>query len=186
MKIKSFLFGLPLLAIALLPHLSWADSDCTEQTINAIVKNLGYVDSPNHISDMNCLAKYPVASAGLLTRQLEVVTDIKVTPEQAPEHKQTMHVVWSLRALRYLTGGMDFTASTTASIKTLGKPRWGLLTIRDKKKLTFFGTRMSHDAVYLAPQDVQSEVIKQWNDWYRKDGNNYNYHTAATSADWYF
>lgn len=185
MKLKMLLFvGAALVSVV--PQLTWAGTECTKERVQKLVERLGYDESANHLDDLKCLADYPAESAGLLIAQLHTVVESKIRPEDDSKHQSSMHVIWSIRALRYITGGMDFTSKTSVPMSKLGKPYWSLLTVRNKKELTFFGTRMSHDTVYLAPRDVQLNVIKKWQDWYAVNGQSFAYKSAKESMDWYF
>lgn len=185
MKFK--VFGIvSIILTVFVANASNAEVQCSEGTIEKIIDGLGYDPSSSYAEELRCLAAYPSKSAKLLIAQLHIVSEKKISPEDASTHQSTMHVIWSIRGLRYITGGMDFTSETSVNKNKLGKPYWSLLTIRKKNELTFFGTRMSHDTIYLAPSDVQLSVIKQWKDWYAIDGQTYVYKPAVSNIDWYF
>lgn len=177
-----------LLTYLLFPSFSFgANTTCLRGQVEKIVISLGRKDSSSdNLDSLKCLMTDPANAAQLLIKQLHVVSEKTITPENQSQHEEAMHVVWSLRALRYITGGLDFEGATSYSKSTLGLPRWHLLTIRNQRKLTFFGTRMSHDTVYIAPQDVQSSVIQQWQRWYIANGRNFKYKPADSSMEWYF
>lgn len=90
--------------------------------------------------------------------------------------------VWIVRALRSLTG-LEFRAPTSAHLSANEAHFLGL----DKRRtVTFFGTWMSRDSVWVAPEDAQIAIIKQWREWFTRNGQHYRYVNDRDVNDWYF
>ena len=82
-----------------------------------------------------------------------------------------------IRALRYLTGGMDFCAQSQHrfgnSEEEKNRKYW--LTFAHKECLTFFALWPSRGRLYLAPLDAQKNIINQWQHWYATSGAEFKY-----------
>jgi hypothetical protein len=50
----------------------------------------------------------------------------------------------------------------------------------------FFGTWMSRDRVWVAPEDAQNEIIRQWKQWFARHGNSHRYESNRRVESWYF
>jgi hypothetical protein len=104
----------------------------------------------------------------------------------------TEHVGWSLRALRSLTGGMEFRAKTSHKFGDTVIERNRQEFIGGKQFATdgtvrFFGVWMSRDSLYLAPQDAQRKIIQMWKSWYDSQGKDFVYAPFKDDPDsWYF
>jgi hypothetical protein len=126
-------------------------------------------------ADVRRLAESPEASTKALIEALHTIPD---SEEFAKTDSPSMeHVLWLIRALRYVTGGLDFCA---ASEHTFGSSeeeehREYWLTFHHKGCLTFFGYWMSRDRSYIAPEDAQRDIIDQWRRWYGTFGATYRY-----------
>ncbi|GIW45623.1 MAG: hypothetical protein KatS3mg077_2905 [Candidatus Binatia bacterium] len=132
------------------------------------------------------LWRNPSQAAGCLIGQLRVV-DVAVLQPDEKSNRDALRTLWSLRALRYLTGGKDF-CGPTAHAQELDETRRQFLTIRcgPRGEVSFFGVWMSRDIVYFAPTDAQERIIQQWITWYNADGLRYLYTPARSLDDWYF
>jgi hypothetical protein len=95
------------------------------------------------------------------------------------EHPQ---VVWTVRALRSLTG-LDFRSTTKA---TLTEDEANFFDPDSTGQIPFFGTWMSRDRVWVAPQDAQIAIIKKWRMWFAEHGRRYKYVDDPVAAHWYF
>ena len=127
------------------------------------------------VSDVKQLAMSPRASAELLITGLHVVPD---SERFAKEDNSSMeHVLWLIRALRFVTGNMDFCARSKHvfgnSEEEKNRRYW--LTLHQKNCLAFFGYWMSRDRTYIAPTDAQESIISQWRHWYATNGANFEY-----------
>ena len=90
--------------------------------------------------------------------------------------------VWIVRALRSLTG-LEFRAPMNAHLSANEAHFLGL----DKRgTVKFFGTWMSRDSVWVAPEDAQIAIIRQWREWFTRNGQHYRYVNDRDVDDWYF
>jgi hypothetical protein len=111
---------------------------------------------------------------------------VKITPADEEKQKTAMHVIWCIRALRYLTGGLDFTGRTRYRFKESERERKHFLTIKSETELPFFSVWMSRDTIYIAPLDVQREIIDKWIQWYEEQGKAFPYKASENIDQWYF
>jgi hypothetical protein len=44
---------------------------------------------------------------------------------------------------------------------------------------------MSRDRTWVAPEDAQIAIIKQWQDWFTKRGHNHDYVKDINFDNWY-
>src|SRR4029077_5342611 len=95
---------------------------------------------------------------------------------------KTPQAVWIVRALRSLTG-LDFKAKTRAA---LSSDESHFLDLDTHHRVRFFGTWMSRDSTWVAPEDAQLSIIKQWREWFAQHGHNYKYPNNKDFDDWYF
>jgi hypothetical protein len=143
-------------------------------TLEQRVARLG-AQGNDDAGDVKQLAKTPGASAKLLVAGLHTISD---SEESAKVDESSIeHVLWLIRGLRYITGGLDFCAQSKHSFGNSEeeKNRRYWLTFHHKECLTFFGYWMSRDRIYIAPQDAQKNIIDQWQHWYATSGASYDY-----------
>lgn len=152
-----------------------------------IIGKLGFEDK-DQLEYINELAKNPRVSVGLLIDSLHIIPDTFTVVEWSGQ--PTEHRAWIIRALKYLTGGLEFCSPTKYVFDTtdLEKDREQFLGLKYGDCLTFMGYWMSHDRTYIAPVDVQESIIAQWKDWYVKYGENYEYKPLQnpTFDDWMY
>jgi hypothetical protein len=179
--------GIWLIALLAFGALPAHTMSCDNDEIRAVVEKLGYeTDDDDYKKNFELLATRPLQATCHLIKELHVVPETKITQVDAVKHASSMHVIWCIRALRYLTGGLDFTARTHYQFKKFEHERKHFLTIKSKEELPFFGVWMSRDIVYIAPQDVQSEIIVKWRNWYLQNGISFHYHPSENIDEWYF
>lgn len=180
------------LAIVLLTGLSAFSSRamaCTEAELPGAVKNMGlWANGNDWRQAMPCLGEHGQLAASLLLNELHPVAETDITlGEGETTHKASMHVIWCLRGLRYLTG-LNFMAGSAAEIRKQKMPEdreyWILFQSGDYVR--FYGTWMSRDWTFIAPKDVQVAIIKKWKDWYTANGATYAYRTNSNFDDWFF
>ena len=77
-----------------------------------VVRELGRDD--NDLERIAFLATRPTESARLLVRELHPVKGVRILGDEhyLPRWRRTEHVIWCLRALRGITGGLNFRAKT--------------------------------------------------------------------------
>jgi hypothetical protein len=133
-------------------------------------------------------AKKPAIAACYLINELHVVPEKWIRGSDQKSHPNTMHVVWALRALRYLTGGYNFKAETKYRFNEsseIESNRKQFLS-PEQGEVPFFAVWMSRDSLAIAPADAQKAIIEKWIDWYQKNGSTFMYHPAVHVDDWYF
>ena len=148
-------------------------------TLAQMVARLG-ADGNDDIADVKRLAVNPRASVELLIAGLHPIPDSDEFGKA--ENGSTEHVLWMIRGLRYLTGGMDFCARSRHVFgqSDAEKNRKYWLTFQHGGCLTFFGYWMSRDRIYIAPSDVQENIISQWQRWYATYGAKFEYKTLQS------
>jgi hypothetical protein len=154
--------------------------------IRVLVQGAWY--EPDHRAAFVIFRGQPVVAACYLINELRVVPEIWIRGGEQDNHPKTMHVIWALRALRYITGGLRFKGKTKYRLnesneiesnrKQLLRPEQG--------EVPFFAVWMSRDSLAIAPRDAQIAVINKWIDWYAKKGADFKYTPAEHVDDWYF
>ena len=161
--------------------------------IDKLVKALGSDD--DNLERIKILAQQPVESAHLLVEELHPVTGVRIiSGERGASWKDTLRVIWCLRALRYITGGLEFRARTAhgfGSGEIEENREWfvGGEQFRIDRTVRFFGVWMSRDSTYIAPRDAQIEIIQKWKTWYEQHGKTFAYVDPKQDLSpdiWYF
>ena len=158
----------------------------------------GLMGDRSALSDrLSVLSHNPVDAACRLIASLHVVGDTHVAGYEQGRHRDTMRVIWALRALRYLTDCQDFRAPTHENPATWSELRRDWL-LRDSTGapianwkpadgVPFFRTWMSRDSVFIAPRDAQARIIARWRQWYQKSGRQgAHFHACESMDEWYF
>jgi len=128
----------------------------------------------------------PASAACHLTASLHTLDVLSITPRERGEQAEAMAVVWSLRALRFLTGGKDYRAPTSHQFPASEGAREQFLHRgAEDGSVRFFSTWMSRDTVYIAPRDAQEAIISKWRDWYANEGVSFPYEPSEHVDDWY-
>jgi hypothetical protein len=140
------------------------------------------------------LARQPAEAAGLLVQELRPVAAVRILGNEhsLAQWRDAEHVVWCLRALRSLTGGLDFRAETThvfGDTEIEENREWftGGEQFPKDRTVHFFGVWMSRDSLYIAPEDAQRRIIQMWKSWYKGKGKDFAYPPFRDDPDiWYF
>lgn len=143
-------------------------------SVSAEVKKLGMGESDN-VQIVKHLSTTPQLSTRLLLEELNTVTNARLlATENKPE---TEHVLWCIRALRYITGGLDFCGKTSHPFGTseLEKNRECWLHFKSKSCAPFFAVWPERGSEYIAPEDAQNEIISKWRNWFAKQGASFDY-----------
>lgn len=153
-------------------------------SVEELVEALGQRDE-HDVQRIQQMAGDPARAAAVLIRQLHVVKPTRVLASE--KDRDTERVLWSIRALRYLTGGKDFCAVTTykfgSSELETNRKYW--LTLNGRACLPFFAMWTSRGSDYVAPPDVQAKIIEQWRKWLATDARSFVYHPLTESnQDW--
>jgi hypothetical protein len=169
--------------LALLCLASYTDVS-PQRDIHQIVHCLGINDSSTIYQDLEFLTNRLDSSVALLVSELDTIQNLtKVSPEEVKRYSKAHHIVWCVRALRYLTG-IDFTGRTKYVFQSGEGVRKKLLQV-DKGEYSFFAVRMAHDTIYIAPIDVQIAVIRQWKAWLVGRSLEINF-KKRNFNDWYY
>lgn len=179
-----------MIAPFLVPVLSFAAAltavpECRDDQLQQFVARIEEVQD---LEELAVLRKKPSEAVACLIRQLRVVNVTVLRPEDKSRRPDDFRTIWSIRALRYLTGGEDFCAPT-AHFNHLDKDRQHFLTLRcgPGSEVSFFGVWMSRDIIYVAPKDAQKAIIRKWIGWYQAEGTQRESYAPVRSLDdWYF
>jgi hypothetical protein len=121
------------------------------------------------------LAKTPQISTRLLVSELHPISETRILNGQ--EDQDAEHVLWCIRALRYLTGGKEFCAKTDhrfgSSEEEQRRKYW--IYFHHKTCASFFAMWPSRGSEYIAPEDAQKVIIEKWRDWFAKEGDSFDY-----------
>lgn len=160
------------------------DIICQDKEILHIVKTIGLEKDISKIKlEFAKLRQKPYESVGCLIGELRVLNETKILYEDYEKYKDSIHVIWCLRALRYLTG-LDFRAPTKYTLKDGARKYF--LSLKEKTNLPFFATTMAHETIYIAPKDTQAEIIRKWREWYLKEGTTFNYKPIEDFDFWFY
>ncbi len=156
---------------------------CADKQLQRVV---AHIEEVRDVDELALLREKPSQAAACLIGQLRAVDATILHPNEIHRRRDDFRTLWSIRALRYLTGGKDF-CGLTAHLDELDQDRRQFLTIRcgPGPEVSFFGVWMSRDTVYIAPKDAQLRIIQQWIQWYETEGVRYSY-PPAKDVDWYF
>jgi hypothetical protein len=149
----------------------------SDAEINAAIGRLGEQTDAKGFTQFEVLYKNPRRSVELLIAGLKPVRRGEYLTGNHPQ------AVWSIRALRSLTG-MSFRGPTHAD---LGDDEAHFLGHDPRTdEVEFFGTWMSRDRVRVAPVDAQTAIIKKWRKWFREHGETFSYANDRNFDHWYF
>lgn len=158
---------------------------CGDEQLQRFV---AHIEDARGVEDLERLRENPVVAAACLIAQLRPVDATVLSPEDESSRRADFRIVWSIRALRYLTGGKDFCAPTAHFDELDQRPRY-FLTMRcgSGSEVSFFGVWMSRDLIYVAPKDAQKAIIRKWIGWYQAEGTQRESYAPVRSLDdWYF
>jgi hypothetical protein len=158
-----------------------------ESVIEAIVREYGRPEDTVGLEDLRVeLLADPIDAACNLVAGLHSV-DVRFIPGfKPPDDPDALRVVWRLRALRLLTGCLDFRAPTKENPTHPDDAGRQFLEAQGPDRIPFFATWMSRDRVFLAPLDTQRAIVEQWRSWYAANGPSYAYRACGSVDDWYF
>lgn len=152
----------------------------SQESIEDTVAGLG--TRANNVDAVVSLASMPARAAGILVKELHTVPETKLLAGEI--RPGTEHVLWCLRALRFLTGGKDFCAASQHSFGRTESERnrkyW--LEFKNGACLSFFAVWPSRGSQYIAPRDAQKAIIEQWRRWYEAEGRGFDYRPLTDRA----
>jgi hypothetical protein len=168
---KSRLF-FSVVAVVCLGIVSYALPQNTS-ALSSEVRNLG--QGQDDFKIVESLAKTPRITTELLIRELHLIHESRILNGQ--EKPEAEHVLWCIRALRYVTGGKDFCAKTNHkygnSEEEQNRKYW--VYFRYKNCASFFAIWPSRASEYIAPEDAQISIIQQWKNWFANEGADFDY-----------
>jgi hypothetical protein len=144
--------------------------------LKAIISDLDHKEA-DFTAQVNILFKTPQESVQLLINELRIIPITGFAAKEKGKHQSAYHVIQCIRALRSITGGLDFHALTNYRFEKNESIRKSQLFAgsRDSRTLPFFTFWKSQDYFFIAPADVQNDVIIQWRNWFNEKGSTYNY-----------
>lgn len=131
---------------------------------------------------MDEISKDPLAASCFLVRDLKPVRQKKLTAVQTHSIKP----IWALRGLRYLTNCKDFSGKLIhEELIDSGDTRGHFLLYNGVEKVPFFSTWLTRDISFIAPVEVQQQVISQWQDWYKSEAASFSFQQCEDLNEWY-
>ncbi len=180
-----------LISLLAVRSLGYPEDITTGHSVRDAVRKMGSDEQDR--ARINLLAQNPAQAARLLVKELRPVGAAHIVREdfRKPKYADAMHVIWCLRALRCLTGGKDFRAPTTHRFGSseVEQNRKQFLGLDEYSTVKFFGTWMSRDSIFIAPQDAQRGIIAQWRRWFENEGETFDYPRLGKDLNddaWYF
>lgn len=166
-----------LAAASLLSSILWAYPAPRQDaaTLSQEVRKLGTVYNYDDQKTVADLEKVPRTSVQLLIEQLHPVREVRILASE--NRPGAEHVLWCIRALRYLTGGKDFCARTHYRFadSDIEQRRKYWLYFGHPSCVSFFAMWPSRGSEYIAPEDAQKEIIAEWKRWFAVDGASFDY-----------
>jgi hypothetical protein len=156
---------------------SFASSEIQDK-IKSYAINLS---SENWLETFSSFHKYPKISTSILIDQLKVCKRGKYRKDD-PQKENVPQVVWHLRAIHSLVG-IRFKFK---SEQKLDEQEATFLNYGSDGKINFYGTWMSRDITWTAPEDVQQKIIKSWQDWKQKELDRHLFSPKIAIDNWYF
>ena len=152
--------------------------------ISEEVKSLGR--GKNDFRVVQELAQEPELATKSLIDELHPIQETRIL--NGENDIEAEHILWCLRALRYVTGGKDFCAKTSYKFggSEEGKNREYWIYFKNKKCATFFAMWPARGTEYIAPQDAQAAIIQQWKNWFAREGAEFHYQPMENPSpeDW--
>jgi hypothetical protein len=158
-----------LAAAQLVMLLATHPATCQPPNVEQTIKHLG--KGTKEIEEIHELAKTPEKSVSLLIDELHVVPEGRLLAGQYQFAVQ--HVLWCIRALRFITGGKDFCAQTSHAFGggESERRRKYFLEFSHGSCIAFFSIWPSKMSTYIAPSDAQEKIIQQWKEWFNSEGS---------------
>jgi hypothetical protein len=200
---KPTLQGAAVLTMLLLSNPASAESPCgaSNSTIVAAVNGLTYElhydgRSARFVEIFDLLLQHPRDAACSLIADLRVVPGRNIRPinaKEAARFASALHMIDVIRALRYVTGCLDFRVPTRESFNS-ARNRRSTTSLddlraeflhRDGLDVPFFANWMSRDINFLAAPDAQRAIIGKWKDWLATS-EGFHFRKCENFNDWYF
>jgi hypothetical protein len=171
------------------PAFSQGDDAQSTQIIQAVRSLGGNKDSIDH--DFQMFTENTHLATKELIDELHPIARKAYYP--AAKTRNSEHVIYCLRALRYLTG-ITFAATTKSKLTEEEKQFLNfnkeMYDFNPDNKIHFFSVWMSRDAYFVAPLDAQKAIIDQWKHWRTLHAESFPYLPSKSPADamgdWYW
>jgi hypothetical protein len=174
--------GLVLALLSCFASVGWTYGKDSNPAIVTAVKSLGPNTRP---SDLAVFQTDPLSAVELLVQRIRPIGEKKVLADEQRSHPEAMRVIWSIRALRYLSG-LNFKGKTKYRFKgDVEGERAQLIGLTGESEVFFFGTWMSRDSIYVAPRDAQLQIIEKWKEWARLHAKDHTFIAPKEINDWY-
>lgn len=165
---------------------------CNASDIDKIVKNLGNsegyeTDVRKQAEDFYHLSMNRNVAIKILLSELKPINKKVIQIEQKGYGVEGLHIVWCIRALRFLSGCTFFTEEAKEDRnKEKNQIRILLLMQKRANEYTFFATSANQDKIYVAPMYAQESIIKKWNDWFKKQSGQLKNKNCRDVIAWYY
>lgn len=138
----------------------------------------------NNFSDVKKLSETPETSTRLLVGALHPIPEVRILASQ--DLPSAEHVLWTIRALRYITGGKEFCAATKHKFgdSQMDQHRRYWLYFGHHNCVSFFAMWPSRGTEYIAPEDAQREIISKWRNWFATYGTSFHYEPLHNPKPW--
>jgi|SRR5436853_2676970 len=159
------------------------DNSEAQANLKEAVKSLGAMSTTN---DFDPLYSDPITATSILIKELRVIHRGQYRTSEGegfgPIDYKAAHVIWCIRALRALTG-LNFRAPTKTKLDEMEAHFLGH---KDSGEVSFFGTWMSRELSFDAPEDAQKAIIEKWRRWFDDNGKTHSYVNSRRFDDWYY
>jgi hypothetical protein len=153
--------------------------------IAEIVGNLGRHDLPTDSADYEALCSNPRLSCRILIDSIWVIQD----PMNAMERDSlgTTHMLTIIGMLHCLSGGLQFSAKSNYDFSRTvpDEYRRDWLDLDQDDRLLFLAYWLSHEQLFIAPEDAQAKIIKEWRNWFKKLSSDYVF-KPIQGVDFYY
>src|SRR5688572_17874382 len=133
----------------------------TDTSLSAAIAALG---PKSDSAAVERVARFGCAAIPFLVRQLKPVESQEINIMNADRHPEEMRTIWSVAALRAVSGKDFYTYQVDESRPNT--PRFDMLRAGDRRT-KLFGIWASRGTVYFSTPDQQRRIIYKWKDYAR-------------------
>lgn len=165
-----------------------AENEDLVRIVKNIGKTIGYeTDTKKQAEEFYVLSKNRLAAIRQLLNELKPVNESIILTDASAKNTEGLHVVWSIRALRFLSGCMFFTEKAEEDrFTTDDQIRTMLLMQKKDNEYSFFAGSAGRDKIYIAPMYVQKAIIRKWQNWFNKKDDKFDTINCRDINIWYF
>ncbi|MCE1189683.1 MAG: hypothetical protein LWX56_11150 [Ignavibacteria bacterium] len=164
-----------------------AQSQPADKQVTELIKTFSRISEPLEPKLEILQTNSSIAIKMLIAELKPVQGPLRIPMGKEKKYSEIMYLINSVRALRYFTG-QNFTATTNYCFREREKQIFDNLTYGKKSadyQMDLF-VCTSTWTIYIAPQDVQVSIIKQWQDWYIQNKDKAFPKKNVPVSDWYF